>query len=173
MITIGQLARYAAVSIKTVRVYHAKGLLAEPERDSSGYRRYTAGQAIDLLKIRALADAGVPLARIRILKQDNYRGLPQVVQEIDADLTERIRALRRTQRRLRELTDNDTALLPPRGHQTRPEHAATGVQRPLDRPTDEPLDPSLRDPPRSRQRVAERPRTCIQRPRPGSDLPGL
>ena len=113
MITIGQLARYAGVSIKTVRVYHAKGLLAEPERDSSGYRRYTAGHAIDLLKIRTLADAGVPLARIRILKKDNYLGLPQAVHEIDAELAGRIRALRFTQCRLRELADSDAALLPP------------------------------------------------------------
>ncbi|MEU5400774.1 MerR family DNA-binding transcriptional regulator, partial [Streptomyces sp. NPDC005963] len=30
MITIGQLAGYVGVSIKTVRVYHAKGLLPEP-----------------------------------------------------------------------------------------------------------------------------------------------
>ncbi len=42
MITIGQLARYAGVSTKTIRVYHDKGLLAEPDRDTSGYRRYTA-----------------------------------------------------------------------------------------------------------------------------------
>ena len=58
MITIGRLAQYAGV---TIRVYHAKGLLPEPGRDRSGYRRYTAQHAIDLIKIRTLADAGVPL----------------------------------------------------------------------------------------------------------------
>ena len=40
MITIGQLARYAGVTIKAVRHYHKVGLLPEPERDHSGYRRY-------------------------------------------------------------------------------------------------------------------------------------
>jgi DNA-binding transcriptional MerR regulator len=68
VITIGQLARYIGVSTKTIRVYHAKGLLPEPSRDSSGYRRYTAQHAIDLIKIRTLAEAGVPLARIRDLQ---------------------------------------------------------------------------------------------------------
>ena len=42
MITIGQLADYAGVTIKAVRHYHQRGLLDEPPRDSSGYRRYTA-----------------------------------------------------------------------------------------------------------------------------------
>ena len=67
MITIGQLARYAGVSTKTIRVYHDKGLLPEPDRDASGYRRYSAQDASALLKIRVLVEAGVPLARIREL----------------------------------------------------------------------------------------------------------
>ncbi|MFH8409677.1 MerR family DNA-binding transcriptional regulator [Streptomyces sp. NPDC018019] len=32
--------RYVGVSIQTVRVYHDKGPLPEPDRDVSGYRRY-------------------------------------------------------------------------------------------------------------------------------------
>ncbi|MFI9637158.1 MerR family transcriptional regulator [Nocardia sp. NPDC051929] len=67
MITIGQLARYAGVTIKAVRVYHERGLLPEPPRDSSGYRRYSAEDAIDLVKIKTLARSGVPLARIKEL----------------------------------------------------------------------------------------------------------
>jgi DNA-binding transcriptional MerR regulator len=60
MITIGQLARYAGVTIKAVRHYHRRSLLAEPPRDSSGYRRYDAQDAIDLVKIKTLAEVGVP-----------------------------------------------------------------------------------------------------------------
>jgi DNA-binding transcriptional MerR regulator len=41
LITIGQLADYAGVTIKAVRVYHDRGLLPEPPRDASGYRRTT------------------------------------------------------------------------------------------------------------------------------------
>jgi DNA-binding transcriptional MerR regulator len=112
MITIGQLARYVGVSTKTIRVYHAKGLLAEPGRDASGYRRYTARDAIDLIKVRTLAEAGVPLARIRAIKAAPDETLQRALTEIDDDLAARIRSLRRTQRRLRELASGRTRLLP-------------------------------------------------------------
>jgi DNA-binding transcriptional MerR regulator len=112
VITIGQLARYAGVSIKTVRVYHDKGLLAEPDRDASGYRRYSAQDAIELIKIRTLAEAGVPLARIRALKAAPDEAFRRVLTEIDDDLNSRIRRLRDTQRRLRGLASGQTRLLP-------------------------------------------------------------
>ena len=38
--TIGELADKAAVNIETVRYYERRGLLPEPSRSSSGYRRY-------------------------------------------------------------------------------------------------------------------------------------
>ena len=50
------------MTIRTIRHYHQRGLLAEPARDASGYRRYEAQAVIDLIRIRTLADAGVPLA---------------------------------------------------------------------------------------------------------------
>ncbi len=111
MLTIGQLARYVGVSTKTVRVYHAKGLLAEPERDSSGYRRYPAQAVVDLVRIRTLAEAGVPLAQIRELGSapDDFGA---ALQQIDAELTDRIRRLRDTQRRLRKLAAGEVRLLP-------------------------------------------------------------
>lgn len=112
MITIGQLARYAGVSTKTIRVYHAKGLLAEPDRDASGYRRYTAQDAIDLLKIRTLTEGGVPLARIRALKAADGEAFRRALSDIDDALAARIRSLRDAQRRLRELASGRTRLLP-------------------------------------------------------------
>jgi DNA-binding transcriptional MerR regulator len=112
VITIGQLARYAGVSTKTIRVYHAKGLLPEPARDASGYRRYTAQDAVELIKVRALAEAGVPLARIRALKAAPQEQFRRALADIDADLTTRIRSLRHTQRSLRELARDHHRLLP-------------------------------------------------------------
>src|SRR3978361_424556 len=67
MLTISQLASYAGVTVRAVRHYHAKGLLPEPERDHSGYRRYDAAAVVELIRIRTLADAGVPLSRGRAL----------------------------------------------------------------------------------------------------------
>ncbi|MFJ9625558.1 MerR family transcriptional regulator [Streptomyces sp. NPDC101181] len=112
MITIGQLARYVGVSIKSVRVYHDKGLLPEPDRDSSGYRRYGANDAIDLIKIRTLAEAGVPLARIRDLRTATEEEFQRALREIDDELTASIRGLHATQSRLRDLAAGRLAPLP-------------------------------------------------------------
>ena len=59
MLTISQLATYAGVTVRAVRHYHQIGLLPEPERDTSGYRRYGAKAVVSLIKIRTLASAGV------------------------------------------------------------------------------------------------------------------
>jgi DNA-binding transcriptional MerR regulator len=59
MIIIGQLAGYAGMTIKAARHNHQRGLLEEPPRDSSGYRRYSAQPAIHVVKIKTLAEAGV------------------------------------------------------------------------------------------------------------------
>lgn len=112
VITIGQLAGYVGVSVKTVRVYHDKGLLPEPERDASGYRRYGANDAIELIKIRTLAEAGVPLARIRDLRSAEDADFQRALGEIEDELTERIRGLRTTRDRLRRLATGRLAPLP-------------------------------------------------------------
>lgn len=112
VITIGQLAGYIGVSIKTVRVYHDKGLLPEPDRDASGYRRYGASDAVALIKIRTLAEAGVPLARIRDLRTSGEEELRQALGEIDDELDARIRSLRETRARLRRLAAGRLVPLP-------------------------------------------------------------
>ncbi|MGW2819255.1 MerR family transcriptional regulator [Streptomyces sp. NPDC001415] len=98
--------------VKTIRVYHDKGLLPEPDRDASGYRRYGANDAIDLIKIRTLAESGVPLARIRDLRSATDEEFQQALREIDDELTDRIRSLRATQGRLRQLATGQLAALP-------------------------------------------------------------
>ena len=67
MLTIGQVASYAGVTVRAVRHYHQIGLLPEPERDRSGYRSYDAATLVRLIRIRTLAEAGVPLARVQEL----------------------------------------------------------------------------------------------------------
>jgi len=104
MITIGQLAAYAGVTIKAVRHYHQRGLLAEPPRDSSGYRRYSAQHAIDLVKIKTLAEAGVPLARISELLAADPGRFAAAITEIDRNLAERAEELLRTRERIAQLS---------------------------------------------------------------------
>ncbi len=104
MITIGQLADYAGVTIKAVRHYHQRGLLEEPPRDSSGYRRYSAEHAIDLVKIKTLAEAGVPLARIKELLAADPDRFAAAITEIDRNLAERAAELLRTRERIARLS---------------------------------------------------------------------
>ncbi|MFF0488097.1 MerR family transcriptional regulator [Nocardia sp. NPDC003482] len=103
MITIGQLAAYAGVTIKTIRHYHERGLLPEPERDASGYRRYGAAEAVTLVKIRTLAEAGVPLARVGELLDAGPDEFAAAIDQIDDDLRRRIRELRRSRERVAQL----------------------------------------------------------------------
>ena len=107
MITIGQLAAYAGVTIKAVRHYHKRGLLEEPSRDSSGYRRYTAEHAIELIKIKTLAEAGVPLARIKELVAADPDRFAAALVEIDANLKKRAEELLRTRERIARLSSGD------------------------------------------------------------------
>ena len=107
MITIGQLAGYAGVTIKAVRHYHQRGLLEEPPRDSSGYRRYTAEHATHLVKIKTLADAGVPLARIKELLAATPEQFAEAIAEIDRNLRQRAEEIHRTRERLAELHAGD------------------------------------------------------------------
>ncbi|GAA2821564.1 MerR family transcriptional regulator [Nonomuraea rubra] len=113
MFTIGRLADYAGVTTKAIRHYHERGLLAEPGRDSSGYRRYTAQHAIDLVKIRTLAHAGVPLTRIKDLLDADPDTLTAAIAEIDHDLEDRIARLRRTREQLAELRGGDRLFVSP------------------------------------------------------------
>jgi DNA-binding transcriptional MerR regulator len=107
MITIGQLAAYAGVTIKAVRHYHQRGLLDEPSRDPSGYRRYTAEDAIKLIKIATLAKAGVPLARIEELLAAEPDRFAAALVEIDGNLKQRAEELRRTRERIAQLRSGD------------------------------------------------------------------
>lgn len=112
MITIGQLAAYAGVTVRAVRHYHQRGLLDEPDRDASGYRRYTAQHAIDLIKIKTLTAAGVPLARVKELRVAGPAEFASAVEEIDRDLEERIAELTRTRQRIRALCGGDRLFVP-------------------------------------------------------------
>ncbi|MFF2044529.1 MerR family transcriptional regulator [Kitasatospora sp. NPDC058170] len=112
MLTIGQVAAYLGVTVRAVRHYHQKGLLPEPERDVSGYRRYGADAVVTLVRIRTLSDAGVPLARIEELMGASPAQFSASVRAIDDDLKQQIAELRRRRSRIAELTGGDRLFLP-------------------------------------------------------------
>jgi DNA-binding transcriptional MerR regulator len=112
MLTIGQLADYVGVTIRAVRHYHQRGLLPEPDRDASGYRRYDAGAVISLIRIKALADSGVPLARIRELLAAGPEEFAGSVAEIDKAMAARIRELQAQRHRIAQLVAGDRLFVP-------------------------------------------------------------
>ena len=61
---IGEFARQAGVAIDTVRYYERQGLLPEPARTSSGYRRYGPDDLVRLNFIRRAKVLGFTLEEI-------------------------------------------------------------------------------------------------------------
>lgn len=113
MLTIGRLAAYSGVTTRAVRHYQQIGLLPEPERDASGYRSYTAPAVVRLIRIRTLAQAGVPLARVQELLDADQEGFTRAVAEIDHRLRVEIKELQEHRRRIAKLAAGDSLALPP------------------------------------------------------------
>jgi DNA-binding transcriptional MerR regulator len=113
MLTIGQLAAYAGVTVRAVRHYHQIGLLPEPERDVSGYRRYGATAVVSLIKIRTLASAGVPLSQIGQMLEAGAPAFTEAVQRIDSQLRDEIERLETSRKQIAQLAAGDNLALPP------------------------------------------------------------
>jgi DNA-binding transcriptional MerR regulator len=113
MLTIGQLAAYAGVTVRAVRHYHAKGLLPEPVRDPSGYRRYDAAAVVQLIRIKTLAEAGVPLSRVEELLAADDDDFAAAIDDIDHRLRAEIRERQHHRERIAQLAAGDRLALPP------------------------------------------------------------
>ncbi|MBB5079852.1 MerR family transcriptional regulator [Nonomuraea endophytica] len=113
-LTIGQAAAFVGVTIKTVRHYHRLGLVTEPVRDSSGYRRYRSGDLLRLVQVRTLAEAGVPLAEIGDLLDADSERFATALDDVRRRLTDRIEDLIARRDTLHRLAHGDRVLLPDR-----------------------------------------------------------
>jgi DNA-binding transcriptional MerR regulator len=113
MLTIGRLAAYAGVTARAVRHYHQIGLLPEPERDASGYRRYGATAVVSLIKIRTLANAGVPLSQIGQMLEADAPAFAEAVQRIDDHLRDEVERLETSRKQIAQLVAGDSLTLPP------------------------------------------------------------
>lgn len=106
MLSIGEVARLVGVSVETVRFYEREGLLAEPDRKSSGYRQYEV-EAVERLRfIKQSKELGFTLKEIKeLLALRHAPGCPceevrdKAVAKIE-DIRSKIRALRSLERAL-------------------------------------------------------------------------
>lgn len=103
MLTIGELARLAGTTVRAVRHYHRVGLLAEPGRDSSGYRRYGAAAAIRLLRVRRLRELGLSLDRIGELLDGDEPAIDKALDALDAELAAQAERINEQRARLAAL----------------------------------------------------------------------
>lgn len=112
MLTISEVADFAGVTVRAVRHYHQCGLLPEPPRDVSGYRRYDADAVVALVRIRTLAEAGVPLARVAELLEADQDQFARALKELDTELRARQRQVAEHRARVRRLAGGDSLALP-------------------------------------------------------------
>ncbi len=112
MLTISQLAAHVGVTVRAIRYYHQRGLLAEPVRDRSGYRRYDVQAVADLIRIKTLADAGVPLGRTRDLIDSDPAEFARAIAEIDHTIHQRISDLQQVRHELAGLLAGERLVLP-------------------------------------------------------------
>ena len=70
LIQVGELAKRAGITVRTLHHYEQTGLLLPSARSAAGYRLYNLADVQRLHMIQTLAKAGLELAEIRdFLKQ--------------------------------------------------------------------------------------------------------
>lgn len=94
-IPIGKAAALLGTTPKAIRTYHARGLVPEPARDPSGYRRYDGATLVRLARVRRLRELGLSLEAIGPLLAggDGGRALREELRRLDAELEEERRRL--------------------------------------------------------------------------------
>jgi len=66
-LTIGELARVAAVGVETIRFYERRGLIARPARPAHGFRAYSREAVARLAFVRQAQGLGFTLGEVRDL----------------------------------------------------------------------------------------------------------
>ncbi len=68
--SVGQVAGFARVTVRTLRHYDEIGLLSPSDRSAAGYRRYADADLDRLLQIRLYRELGFPLDEIATILDD-------------------------------------------------------------------------------------------------------
>ncbi len=81
-----ELADLAGTTVNTVRHYHAVGLLPVPARGYNGYKHYRVEHLLALIRLRRLAELGVPLSYVPELELSGPTALHAVDNALAADI---------------------------------------------------------------------------------------
>lgn len=108
---IGELARRGGCDAGTVRYYEREGLLPEPYRSASGYRRYTEAHLAVLNFVRHCRSLGMTLTEIKALQefqrnpQAPCEGINELIDRHIARIKEQISGLSALERQLAALRE--------------------------------------------------------------------
>ncbi|MEV0172129.1 MerR family transcriptional regulator [Streptomyces sp. NPDC050803] len=91
--SIGELARRTGLTVKTIRFYSDRGIVAPTDRSPAGYRLYNIDAVARLDLVRTLRDLGLDLLTIRRVV-DRELSLPEVAATHAGALAVQIRVLR-------------------------------------------------------------------------------
>ncbi|MYT68369.1 MULTISPECIES: MerR family transcriptional regulator [unclassified Streptomyces] len=91
--SIGELARRTGFTVKTIRFYSDRGIVAPTDRSPAGYRLYSIDAVARLDLVRTLRELGLDLPTIRKVV-DRELSLPEVAAAHAEALTVQIRVLR-------------------------------------------------------------------------------
>lgn len=85
LIQVGELAKRAGLTVRTLHHYEQTGLLTPSARSEAGYRLYNLSAVQRLHMIKALAQAGLTLATIKDYLDRQTLSLPRklLTQQID------------------------------------------------------------------------------------------
>lgn len=105
-----ELAEFTGVTIRTLRHYHALGLLEEPPRNTNGYREYRAADAAQVLRIKHMRSLGFSLHQIKELFATHPRPttMDEAIDELDRELAEEARRIEEQRALLRHLRETDS-----------------------------------------------------------------
>jgi DNA-binding transcriptional MerR regulator len=95
LIQVGELAKRAGITVRTLHHYEQTGLLLPSARSEAGYRLYNLRDVQRLHMIQALAKAGLELAEIRDFLEKESLSLAELLDAQITLLENRRAALRR------------------------------------------------------------------------------
>jgi DNA-binding transcriptional MerR regulator len=110
-LSVTKVAEVVGLTPRAVRYYHSIGLVPEPPRDGSGYRRYGGKEVIELVRVARLRALGMPLPQIaqRVSATDSDDvSLADALSVIADELDVEVNRMMATRDRLRELARSET-----------------------------------------------------------------
>jgi MerR family mercuric resistance operon transcriptional regulator len=110
-LTIGQLARQSGVRVETVKFYQRRGLIEQPPRPDSGFRKYPPEIVRQIRFIRRAKELGFSLQEIgellslRVAPGTSCREIKARAEAKLADIQQKQRDLEKMETSLRQLAE--------------------------------------------------------------------